>query len=208
MSPRPRLTQDETEQHARQLIEAAFRVAAQTADAEPPVRSILREAGLSRQAFYRCFGSKEELMAAVLAEGRRLLADYLTARMATARTPEDKVRAWVMGVMRQAQAPSAAERTRPFLGSITERVRSTINPLETERMLTHMLEDAITAGVADGSWDSADPVTDALIIHDIVFSSMSRHLLRNDRPSRATTERLADFALRGLGARADRTLPW
>jgi AcrR family transcriptional regulator len=199
VSPRPRLSQGETEEHARQLVEAAFRVAATTGEAEPSVRSILREAGLSRQAFYRCFQSKDDLVAAVLAEGRRILADYLMARMVTAQTPEDKVRAWVTGVMRQAQAASAAERTRPFIVSPPKSAGGSEDPEETERLLTCMLEEAITAGASDGSWQSSDPAADALIIHDFVFSSMRRHLSRDERPSREATQRLADFALRGLG---------
>jgi len=207
MSPRPRLSQEETQEHARRLIEAAFRVAAATGDAEPPVRSILREAGLSRQVFYRCFKSKDELMEAVLAEGRRILADYLMARMDLARTPEDKVRAWVTGVMRQAQAVSAAERTRPFIVSPPKAVRSSEDPTLTERLVSQMLEDAIAAGSTAGSWESSDPATDALIIHDFVFSSMRRHLAREERPSRETTERIADFALRGLGAGPNASLP-
>jgi AcrR family transcriptional regulator len=200
MSPRPRLSGDETLEHARLLVEAAFRVAAATGNADPPVRPILREAGLSRQAFYRCFESKDELMANVLAEGRRILADYLTARVAKAATPEEKVRAWVTGVMRQAQAASAVERTRPFILTPAERVRSSSDTSETARILSHMLEEAIAAGVAEGSWESADPATDALIIHDFVFASMHRHLLSDQRPSRETSQRLADFALRGIGA--------
>jgi AcrR family transcriptional regulator len=207
MSPRPRLSQEETEEHARQFVDAAFRVAAAAGDAEPPVRSILREAGLSRQAFYRCFESKDDLMAAVLAEGRRILADYLTGRMSVARTPEEKVRAWVTGVMRQAQAASAAERTRPFIVSPPKAIHSTEDPMATERQLSHMLADAIAAGDDDGSWESSDPATDALIIHDFVFSSMRRHLSRDERPSRETTQRLADFALRGLGASPNVSVP-
>lgn len=200
MSPRPRLSQGETEEHARRLIEAAFQVAAATGEAEPSVRSILREAGLSRQAFYRCFQSKDDLIAAVLAEGRRILADYLKGRMAMAQTPEGKVRAWVTGVMRQAQAASAAERTRPFIVAPPKMVDGSEDPAETERLLTQMLEEAIAVGAAHGSWQSSNPAADALIVHDFVFSSMRRHLSRNERPSREAAQRLADFALRGLGA--------
>jgi AcrR family transcriptional regulator len=199
VSPRPRLSAAETDDHARRLVEAAFRVVAATGDASPSVREILREAGLSRQAFYRCFASKDELMVSVLGEGKRILAEYLTVRVARARTPEEKVRAWVSGVMRQAQAPYAVERTRPFI----------VGPSgpgwdddadDTERALSRPLEDAISAGVGDGSWASADPAAAALVIHDFVFASMRRHLQQDQRPSRDDIARLAEFALRGLGA--------
>jgi AcrR family transcriptional regulator len=200
MSPRPRLSDAQTAEHARRLVEAAFRVIAATGDAAPPVRAILREAGLSRQAFYRCFASKDELMATVLADGKRTLADYLAARVARARTPPEKVRAWVSGVMRQAQAPYAVERTRPFI--VTSAGREPVDERDdTERALARTLEDAIAAGAADGSFLSADPVADALVIHDFVLASMRRHLERDERPSRDDVCLLCDFALRGLGCR-------
>jgi AcrR family transcriptional regulator len=200
MSPRPRLTNEETDEHARRLVEAAFRVIAATGDADPPVRPILREANLSRQAFYRCFGSKSELMAAVSAEGRRLLADYLAGRMERASTPEAKVRAWVGGVMRQAEVARAAERTRPFIVYLGQ--RGDANPEEfgeSERMLTSPLREAIADGTRSGAWESPDPAIDAQIIHDYVMASLSRHLLLGVPPARATTKALADFAVRALG---------
>ena len=90
---RPRLTPDETDEHSRRLVEATFRVVATTGDANPSIRPILDEAGLSRQVFYRCFASKDALIGAVLAEGSRLLLEHLSARMAKAATPEAKVHA-------------------------------------------------------------------------------------------------------------------
>jgi AcrR family transcriptional regulator len=203
MSPRPRLTDEETGEHAHQLVEATFRVIAATGDADPPVRPILREADLSRQVLYRCFGSKDELMAAVFAEGQQLLTDYLAARLARAGTPEAKVRAWVTGVMRQAEVERAAERTRPFIVSLGQ--RSAVNPVafaESQRVYTRLLTDAIVAGSRDGSWQSSDPESDATIIHDYVVASLSRHLLLGIPPAREVTQALVDFALRALSTSA------
>lgn len=203
MSPRPRLSQDETDQHAHRLIEATFRVIAATGDSAPPIRPILQEAGLSRQTFYRCFASKDELMVAVLAEGQRLLADYLSARMARARGAEGKVRAWVAGVMRQSEVARAAERTRPFIVSLGSGVFVGEGDMPgPEVALSGVLVEAIAEGVSEGTWASADPPCDALIIHDFVFASLRRHLLLQKAPSPQTTQALSDFAVRALGARA------
>jgi AcrR family transcriptional regulator len=202
VSPRARQSADEISEQARQLVDATFRVIATTGDAEPPVRPILREAGLSRQAFYRCFGSKDELMVAVLEEGRRLLADYLGARMRNARTPEAKVRVWIEGVMRQAEVQRSAARTRPFMAMSGK--RAILYPAEyreTERVLSELLEDAIAAGTAQDSWESRDPARDALVVHDYVLGSLRRHLMQGVSPSRAEKQALVSFALRALGAR-------
>jgi AcrR family transcriptional regulator len=182
-------------------VEATFRVVAATGDAIPSIRPILDEAGLSRQAFYRCFESKDELMSAVLAEGSRLLVDYVAARMAKAATPEAKVRAWIGAMMRQAEAPHAAERTRPFIASLREGgIPNSVAHAGSERQRCQLLEDALTAGVAEGAWDATDPPTDALRIHDFVMGSLRRHLLSRQVPTRATTQALGDFVLRGIGA--------
>jgi len=198
---RPRLTPNETDEHTRRLVEATFRVVAATGDANPSIRPILDEAGLSRQVFYRCFDSKDELMSAVLAEGSRLLLDYVSARMAKAPTPEAKVRAWIGGMMRQAEAPHAAERTLPFIASLREgAVPNRVENAASERQRCQLLEDALTAGGAEGLWDATDPAADALRIHDLVMGTLRRHLLSRQVPTRATTQALGDFVLRGIGA--------
>lgn len=198
---RPRLTTDETDEHGRRLVEATFRVVAATGDPDPSIRPILDEAGLSRQAFYRCFASKDELMSAVQAEGSRLLVDYLAARVAKATTPEAKLRAWIGGMMRQAEAPHAAERTRPFIASLRE--GSIPDPEQAATSEKHRLQtlvDLLAAGTADGTWTTTDPEADALRIYDVVNGSLRRHLLGRRVPSRATAKELGDFALRAIGA--------
>jgi AcrR family transcriptional regulator len=201
---RPRLSEDETEEHAHRLIEATFRVVAATGDAVPSIRPILQEAGLSRQAFYRCFGSKDDLMAAVLVEGQRILANYLATRMGRAASPSGQVEAWVSGMMRQAEVARAAERTRPFIASASQRTAADeVEGPGPERVLCGLLEDAIVAGVADGSWHSDAPAGDALIIHDFVQASLNRHLLQHVSPAPETTRMLVGFALRALGARVE-----
>jgi AcrR family transcriptional regulator len=212
MSPRPRLTDSQTSEHSRRLVQAAFTVIAATGNADPPVRPILVEAGLSRQVLYRCFGSKEELMDAVHAEGRQILADYLSTRLARVATPEAQVRAWVTGVMRQAQVAGAAERTRPFVASLARRDRgeARAEDADIDRLLTNPLAKAIASGVKAGAWNTDDPVGDAGMIKDFVFASLTRHLLLGITPSRATTQALTGFALRALrgGDSPEPGQPW
>ena len=74
------------------------------------VSEIVRAAGLSNQAFYRHFRSKDELLVAVLDKGIRLLGSYLRHRMETAATPEQKIRRWLAGMLRR-QPPLPMEVT-------------------------------------------------------------------------------------------------
>jgi AraC-like DNA-binding protein len=52
------------------IIDATYRVFERTGTFDPRVREILSEAGLSTQAFYRHFASKDELLLVVLDDGR------------------------------------------------------------------------------------------------------------------------------------------
>ena len=99
---------------ARRLIDAAFVVMRREGNIDPQVRAIVHEAGLSNQAFYRHFASKDALLLAVLADGQRQLVAYLSRRVATVSDPSEQVQRWISGVMAQARNRDAAEATRPF----------------------------------------------------------------------------------------------
>lgn len=98
----------------RRLIDAAFAVMRESGEIDPPVRDIVKAAGLSNQAFYRHFASKDALLLAVLADGHAQLISYLNARTTKVADPADRVRTWIEGVMAQARDAHAAEATRPF----------------------------------------------------------------------------------------------
>jgi AcrR family transcriptional regulator len=74
----------------RRLIDAGSAVMRRTGSIDPKVGDIVREAGLSNQAFYRHFRSKDELLLAILDDGLERLVGYLEHRMAT--TPDPLVR--------------------------------------------------------------------------------------------------------------------
>src|ERR1700690_4273037 len=99
---------------ARRLIDAAFVVMRRTGSIDPQVREIVREAGLSNQAFYRHFPSKDALLLAALADGQHQLVAHLDRRVAAASEPAEKIRRWITGLMAQARDRDAAEATRPF----------------------------------------------------------------------------------------------
>ena len=61
----------------RRLIDAAFSVMSETGEIDPPVRDIIKHAGLSNQAFYRHFQGKDEFLLAILDDGLRQLLIYL-----------------------------------------------------------------------------------------------------------------------------------
>ena len=186
-------------QEVGQLVEATYRIVSRDGAVDPKVRDILLEAGLSTQAFYRHFHSKDDLLLVLLDDGRRRLADYLRHRMGKARSPEGKLRAWIAGMLAQAANPEAAERTRPFLVGLP-RLREAFpaEHAESEAVLIGLLTEVINAGIAAGSMASADPERDALAIYRLTLGAMEAHLFARTAPTRAETAHLVDFALRAL----------
>ncbi|MGW9212016.1 TetR family transcriptional regulator [Embleya sp. NPDC055664] len=102
-------------QEVRRLVDATYRVVERTGSLDPTMRDILRESGLSNQAFCRHFRSKDEPLVALLDDGRRRMAAYLDHRMSAADDVAGKVVVWIEGVPAQAGDPVAAARTRPFM---------------------------------------------------------------------------------------------
>jgi AcrR family transcriptional regulator len=183
----------------RRLVAASFALIRDTGQLEPRVSEVVRAAGLSNQAFYRHFRSKDELLLAVLADGLRQLAGYLGRRMDAASAPLEKVRRFLAGVCEQALHPRAATATRPFArsrGRLAERFPAEVE--ETERQLTHLLRGAIEEAVAVGALPAADPERDADLLYHLAMGWVERQLARTTRARRRDAEHLVAFALAGL----------
>src|SRR6266567_691280 len=92
----------------RRLLDAALEVMRQGGTASRPrVADIVAAAGLSNDAFYRHFPSKDALVAALVDDGALRLQSYLEHQMAKEPAPEAKVRRWVEGVLSQAEGEVA-----------------------------------------------------------------------------------------------------
>jgi AcrR family transcriptional regulator len=100
---------EEYASEVRRLLDAALRVIRQSGTrSRPRVADIVAAAGLSNEAFYRHFPSKDSLVAALLEDGTERLASYLIHQMGKEATPEGQVRRWVEGVLSQTRKEIAA----------------------------------------------------------------------------------------------------
>jgi len=183
----------------RRLLEATFLLIERTGELEPRVGDIVREAGLSNQAFYRHFPSKQALLVAVLDEGVRMLASYLGHRMQSAPCPSDRVYEWLRGLLEQALSPAGARATRPF---VLARVRlAEAHPeevAESERQITALVRESLRAAVAAGELPAADPEGDAETLYHLAMGWLQARLVDGRTPDRRDAERLVDFARHGL----------
>jgi AcrR family transcriptional regulator len=177
----------------RRLIDAAYAVMRSTGDIDPRVGDVVREAGLSNQAFYRHFKSKDELLLAVLTDGQHRLLATLEARMARVEPGAAQVAAWIEGVMAQARNANAAENTRPFAingARIADRFPDEWAASH-ETLMTPLRAAVAVAG--------ADPQRDADAIYHLAFGEMEDALKRRVQPSRQDVDHLVRFAMQGAG---------
>ena len=184
------------------IVASTFRLIERTGGIDPSLRDILAEADLSTQAFYRLFRSKDELMLALLDDGRRQLVGYLEHRMAGAGDEAAKVRAWVEGVLAQASSPTAASRTRPFV--VNQDRLAEAFPDEQHASVTLLVDLLRSAlGAPGGGADAVAPGDTVRrgceSVYRLTFATLHDHLLRRTRPTAAEVEDVVIFALRGLG---------
>jgi len=183
----------------RRLLEATFVLIERTGDLEPRVGDIVREAGLSNQAFYRHFASKQALLVAVLDEGVGILASYLGHRMRAAPRASDQVCEWLRGLLEQALSPAAARATRPFVLARTRLAEAHPREVaESERQLTELVREALRAALATGELPAVDPEGDAETLYHLAMGWLQARLCDERPPVRRDAERLVDFALHGL----------
>jgi AcrR family transcriptional regulator len=189
----------------RRIVEATYDLIEQTGSLDPSLRDILTHTGLSTQAFYRLFRSKDELLLVLLDDGRRQLVDYLACRMDAIDAAAFKVQAWIEGVLAQASTTKAAERTRPFLAN--EDRLSELFPEEQREsvdLLVDLLVGPLTEAAAPGSPPDG-PRRDAEAIYRLVFGLLHAHLIQHTRPTAETVGHTVEFCLRGAGLLADGT---
>ena len=171
----------------RRLLDAALDLMRRGGTtSRPRVADIVAEAGLSNDAFYRHFPSKDALVAAILEDGTERLLSYLAHQMAKEPAPEGKVRRWVQGVLAQAADEDIATTTLAVLwnaGSVGQGLPSASRPLGA------LLRDPFAA------LGSAAPDADATFVAHAVVGVMSDHLWGRSCPSRAEIDHMTDLCL-------------
>lgn len=187
----------------RRLLDAALGVMRDCGTASSPrVADIVAAAGLSNDAFYRHFASKEALVAAILEDGSVRLASYLRHQMAKESSPEAQVRRWVDGVMAQAGDESVAATTRAVLwngGRLSERV-STDRPSAAASLATLLHEPFAALG-------SRDPAADAVLAAHAAVGLLSDLLWQRARPTRAQVDHMLAFCLTAVTGAAPARRP-
>jgi AcrR family transcriptional regulator len=180
----------------RRLLDAALEVIRQAGTtSRPRVADIVAAAGLSNDAFYRHFPSKDALVAALVEDGAERLASYVAHQMGKETAPEGKVRRWVEGVLSQTQEEIAATTLAVLWngGSIGESFASGRHSA-TAPLAALLHEPFAQLG-------SADPELDASLAAHATVSKISDYLWQGATPSPAEIDHITQFCLRAIAGR-------
>jgi AcrR family transcriptional regulator len=164
------------------------------------VAAVLERTELSTRAFYRHFGSKDELVAAVFHEMAYAEERRLRRRMAKAPNPVEAVAAWIDGRLDLAfdeKIKSDLRRLSLEAQSQMFAAPELIQPAY-EEMLKPLIEQ-LHRGLILGVFHDIDPVTDAQAIQGVVWASTERQWAAGDCQRAEVRQRAVRFCLRGLG---------
>ncbi|MEU6140479.1 TetR/AcrR family transcriptional regulator [Streptomyces sp. NPDC047081] len=176
----------------RALLDAAREVMRRCGTgSRPRVADIVTAAGLSNEAFYRHFRSKDALVAAIMEDGAGQLCGYLTHQMAKEPTPEGKVRRWVEGVLAQAMDEDTAATTLAVMWNAQSVGEGFLAGQPT---IAGLLADLLRAPYAE--LGSADAELDASLAAHATVGKLADHLWRRVPPTGADVDHVTRFCLR------------
>jgi AcrR family transcriptional regulator len=157
---------------AERLVEAARALMWEAGGPSFTVSQVVAGAGSSLKSFYRCFGSKDELLVALFADDARRGARALGA-MVEAQPTARRLRTAVVGLFSLLQVdgrrPYAAALVAEHLRLVQSRPADLTAVLAP---LVGLIEAELTAAARRGEIVSADPGADARIVFHLVLSHL------------------------------------
>lgn len=181
----------------RRLLDAGLEVMRRGGtERRPRVADIVAEAGLSNDAFYRHFPSKDALVTAILEDGTARLGRYLGHRMAKADDPEGQVRAWVDGILAQAD-PAIAATTRAVLWNGSGASGQAAGRHPANQTLAALLVGPFAA------LGSPDPEGQARLAAHAALGRLADLLWEKAAPTRGEEDALVTFLLAAVRPAAD-----
>ncbi len=198
-SPRKR-TRSSKEDESELLVEVARQILVRKNGSGFTLNEVLEESGLGTRAFYRHFGSKDELALAVFAEEAEREAKRLRSRMKEASNPIEGVVAWIDVRLEPGFDQRLAASQRPLT---EEAVRASRRfPRQLEPAFNRTLEpliDQLTRGRTAGVFVGIDPVADAKAIHHVVSGVVEQRWSGFPLRRRETRGNVLRFCLGALG---------
>jgi AcrR family transcriptional regulator len=177
-------------EEVRALLDAARDVMTRNApQTRARVADIVATAGLSNDAFYRLFRSKDDLVTALLEDGTQRLTGHVARRMAAVATPQERIACWVRGIMSQTRE-EVAKTTLAVLANGG-------NAGEGIALGRHFACEPMAAlmGAPLAELGSPDPGLDASLAAHAVLGKLSEYLWQRTRPTPAELDGMIRFCI-------------
>ncbi len=171
----------------RRLLDSALEVIREHGTrSRPRVADIVAGAGLSNDAFYRHFPSRDALVAALLQDGTDRLAGYLRHQMDKEASPEQQVARWVEGVLSQTKKEIAAPTLAVLWngGSV-----GTSRPHNASSSLALLLHEPFTA------LGCSDPEFFASLVSHATLGKVAEYLWAERTPTRSEVAQVLAFSV-------------
>ncbi|WP_329344949.1 TetR/AcrR family transcriptional regulator [Streptomyces sp. NBC_01352] len=176
------------------LLDAGLKLMTEGAPRAPRVADIVAAAGLSNDAFYRAFSGRDALVEAIVERGARELAGQVRRRMerATGDSAEDRLRAGIAAVVRQAADPRLAAGVRAVLAAA-------VTPVPHAGHAIVVLVDGLGSLFAGPARElgAADSVRAGRTIAGAAVAALQHWLLSGHAPDEADVEQLKRFLVAG-----------
>ena len=193
---------------SRQFVEKATEVVARDGVDGLTLRTILQETGLSRRAFYERFASKDDLLVAVFEEAMRSAAERFREEFDALRIhdPLDRLRFIVTRMIEGAASqrtesggglsPAMSREHLRLAESRPDELRQAVAPT------TSLMAEQIGAAMESGQVRAADPQELAVLVHNLVSSTIHSALLGGTQEYEVerTVDVVWEFCRRALAA--------
>jgi AcrR family transcriptional regulator len=188
--------QEAYDAEVRTLIRATSEVMLRKGCTEvPKVSEIVHEAGITNQAFYRHFRSRDDVIVATYEQGMLSVYSYLRHRVGKQSSWQDMLEAWIDGILAQIEDPRLADLSVVIQWNVAQiaREKTEIAPVGRERIRALLLSILTEAG-AD------DPDRQALFVDNLVTGTASHYMDTGRQPTLDDRKALLRFCLTGLGS--------
>jgi len=187
----------------RQLLDAARRLIAAKGDDEFTTQELVTEAGVALQTFYRYFGSKDELLLAVIADAMTEACERWVEGAAALPDPLARVRYYITSALGRLDGDSHHGAMLRFIVSTRWRLHRLFPKelAEVEMPFVDLLRGEINAAVEAGLLNPTDPEWDSWFLGELTRSVFHFYAFADhaDGELDDVKEQLWRFCLTALG---------
>jgi len=186
------------------ILDAAARIVRADGLAALSIAAVLGQAQLGTRAFYRHFGSKDDLVAALFLHMARIETERTRIPIEAAADPVRAVAAWIHGRLDLAfNDEVAADMRRMSLEAQSQMFAAPELVVAAYGEILHPLVEYLRRGTDLGLFVDIDPIIEAQSIHGVVWANVNRRWSTAAGDVDELRGRVQRFCLRGLGVAAE-----